>query len=260
MLYFTHLAAYVSRPKQNATPRCMDGTTVTASTLFTPDTILRWHRTLVAKKWDFSDRKKKQVGRPRIRQVIVDLILRFAKENPTWGYDRIQGALANVGYHISDQTVGNVLKEHGIEPAPDRKRQTTWKTFIKSHWDVLAAIDFTTIEVWTKGGLVTYYLLFVMEVATRRVHFAACTPTLGDDFMKQVARNLTDTFDGFLTGKRYVLMDRDSNFSSAFRTILEDAGVKPVRLPARSPNLNSHLERFHLSLKSECLDKNDLLR
>ena len=78
--------------------------------------------------------------------------------------DRIQGALANVGYHISDSTVGNVLKEHGIEPAPDRKRQTTWKTFIKSHWDVLAAIDFTTIEVWTKGGLVTYYLLFVMEL------------------------------------------------------------------------------------------------
>ena len=120
-------------------------------------------------------REAEEVGRPRIRQVIVDLILRFAKENPSWGYDRIQGALANVGYHISDQTVGNILKQHGIEPAPDRKRQTTWKTFIKSHWDVLAAIDFTTIEVWTKGGLVTFYLLFVMEVATRRVHFAGCT-------------------------------------------------------------------------------------
>jgi len=135
-------------------------------TLFTPDTILRWHRMLIAQKWDYSDRKQ-QPGRPRIRQVIVDLILRFASENPSWGYDRIQGALANVGYPISDTTVGNVLKQHGIEPAPDRKRQTTWKTFIKSHWDVLAAIDFTTIEVWTKGGLVTYYLLFVMEVATR---------------------------------------------------------------------------------------------
>jgi hypothetical protein len=114
-------------------------------TLFTPDTILRWHRMLVAEKWDYSGRKKS--GRPRIRQVIVDLILRFAKENPTWGYGRIQGALSNVGYHICDQTVGNVMKKHGIEPAPDRKRQTTWKTFIKSHWEVLAAIDFTTIEV-----------------------------------------------------------------------------------------------------------------
>ena len=93
-------------------------------TLFTPDTILRWHRTLVAQKWDYSDRRRK-VGRPRIRQVIVDLIQRFVSENPSWGYVRIQGALANVGYPISDATVGNVLKEHGIEPAPDRKRKTT---------------------------------------------------------------------------------------------------------------------------------------
>jgi transposase InsO family protein len=208
---------------------------------------------LVAKKWDYSDRKKP--GRPRIRQVIVDLILRFAKENPSWGYDRIQGALANVGYHICDQTVGNVLREHGIEPVPDRKRQTTWTTFIKSHWEVLAAIDFTTIEVWTKRGLVTYYLLFVMEVATRRVHFAACTPTLGDDFMKQIARNLTDPFDGFLKDKRYVLMDRDSNFSAAFRSVLNDADVEPVRIPARSPDLNSQIERFHLSIKSEYLSR-----
>lgn len=224
------------------------------TTIVTPDTILRWHRKLVAKKWDYSDRRKR-VGRPRIRQAIVDLILRFAKENPTWGYDRIQGALANVGYHICDQTVGNVLKEHGIEPVPDRKRQTTWKTFIKSHWDVLAAIDFTTIEVRTKSGLVTYYLLFVMELATRRVHRAACTQTLGDDFMKQVARNLTDPFDGFLKDKRYVLTDRDSSFSFAFRSILKDADVEPVRLPARSPDLNSHIERFHLSIKSETLGR-----
>ena len=145
------------------------------TTIVTPDTILGWHRKLVAEKWDYSE-KRKSVGRPRIRQVIVDLILRFAKENPTWGYDRIQGALANVGYHISDTTTGNILKAHGIEPAPDRKRQTTWKTFLKAHWDVLAAIDFTTVEVWTKGGLVTFYLLFVMELKTRRVHFAGCTP------------------------------------------------------------------------------------
>ncbi len=224
------------------------------TTIVTPDTLLRWHRRLVAAKWDHNT-KRNMIGRPRIRQVVVDLILRFARENPSWGYDRIQGALANVGYHISDTTVGNLLKQHGIEPAPDRKRQTTWKTFIKSHWDVLAAIDFTTVEVWTKGGLVTYYLLFVMELATRRVDLAACTPSLGDMFMKQIARNLTDPMDGFLKDKRYVLMDRDANFSDAFRTILEPSDVKPVRLPARSPDLNSHLERFHLSLKSECLDK-----
>lgn len=225
------------------------------TTIVTPDTILRWHRTLVANKWDYSDRRTKQVGRPRIRQEIVELIVRFANENPTWGYDRIQGALANVGYHISDQSVGNVLKQHGIEPAPDRKRQTSWPTFLKAHWEVLAAIDFTTVEVWTKSGLVTYYLLFVMELSTRRVHLAACTRTLGDEFMKQIARNLTDPFDGFLREKKYVLMDRDSSFSTAFREVLKDGAVEPVRLPVRSPDLNSHLERFHLSIKSECLSR-----
>jgi transposase InsO family protein len=186
---------------------------------------------------------------------IVDLVLRFARENPSWGYDRIRDALDNLGHRISDQTVGNILKEHGLEPAGDRKRQTTWKTFIKSHWDVLAAIDFTTIEVWTKGGLVTYYLLFVMEVATRRVHFAGCTTNPDEPWMKQIGRNLTDAEDGFLNGKRYVLMDRDGKFCPAFKEILENEGVNPVPLPPKSPNLNAHLERFHRSLKDECLSR-----
>ena len=145
------------------------------TTIVTPDTLLRWHRELVAKKWDYSNRRKKKPGRPRVRQVIVDLVLRLAKENTSWGFDRIQAGLANVGYHISEGTVGNILKAHGIEPAPKRQRTGSWSTFLKAHWDVLAAIDFTTIEVWTKGGLVTYYLLFVMELKTRRVHFAGCT-------------------------------------------------------------------------------------
>ena len=224
------------------------------TTIVTPDTILRWHRTLVAQKWDYSERRK-SLGRPCVEREIVDLVLRFARENPSWGYDRIQGALANLNHKVSDQTVGNILKEHGVEPAPERKHQSTWKTFIKSHWDVLAAIDFTTIEVWTKGGLVTFYLLFVMEVATRRVHFAGCTPNPNELWMKQIARNLTDSFDGFLLGKRYLILDRDTKFSDAFRGILEDEGVESVRLPPRSPNLTPHLERFMRSIKEECLLK-----
>jgi transposase InsO family protein len=223
-------------------------------TLFTPDTILRWHRMMIAKKWDYSERRK-SVGRPPVSQEIIDLVLRFARENPTWGYDKIQGALANLGHEICDQTVGNILKEHGIEPAPERKHQTTWKTFIKSHWDVLGAIDFTTIEVWTRGGLVTYYLLFVMEVATRRVHFAGCTPNPNEAWMKQIARELTNFEDGFLNGKRYLLMDRDAKFCPAFKDILETDGVNPVPLPPKSPNLNAHLERYFGSLKSECLER-----
>src|SRR6185503_5618526 len=111
---------------------------------------------------DYSEKRAK-LGRPATSQEVVDLILQFARENPTWGYDRIADALANVGHGVSDQTVGNILKAHGIEPAPERKRTTTWATFLKAHWDQLAAIDFTTIEVWTTGGLVTYYLLFAMR-------------------------------------------------------------------------------------------------
>ena len=179
----------------------------------------------------------------------------MAKENPDWGYDRIQGALANLGHTISDQTVGNILKAHGIEPAPERKRQTSWKTFLKAHWDVLGAIDFTTIEVWTTGGLVTFYLLFVMELKTRCVHFAGCTTNPDATWMKQIARNLTDAEDGFLHGKRYLLMDRDGKFCPAFREILKVDGVEPVLLPPKSPNLNAHLERFHRSIKEQCLSK-----
>ena len=122
------------------------------TTIVTPDTTLRWHRELVAKKWDYPDRRRNKPGRPRIHQVIVDLILQFARENPGWGYDRIQGALANVGYHISDTTVANILKQHGIEPAADRQRTGSWSTFLKAHWNVLEAVDFTTVEVWTKGA------------------------------------------------------------------------------------------------------------
>ncbi len=224
-------------------------------TLFTPDTILRWHRQLVANKWDYSNRKEKKVGRPKIRQIIVDLTLQFARENPTWGYDRIQGALDNVGYHISDTTVGNILKQHGIEPAPTRQRTGSWETFLKAHWDVIAAIDFTTVEVWTKNGLVTFYLLFVMELKTRRVHFAGCTTSPHEAWMKQMARALTDCEDGFLNGKQYLIMDRDTKFCESFRQFLNNEGIRSVRLPPRSPNMNAHLERFFGSLKSECLNR-----
>jgi len=223
-------------------------------TLFSPDTILRWHHQLVAQKWNYTDRRKKQPGRPRVRQEIVDLVLRMAKENSSWGFDRIQGALSNIGYHISDTTVRNILKAHGIEPAPDRQRTGSWLTFLKAHWDVLAAIDFTTVEVWTKGGLVTFYLLFVIELKTRKVHFAGCTTSLDGRWMKQVARNLTE-IDGFLQGKQYVLMDRDTKFSQAFRKTLKNEGAKPLLLPPRSPNMNAYIERFMRSIKTECLGK-----
>lgn len=132
------------------------------ATIVTPDTLLRWHRRLIAEKWDYSDRReKKKPGRPPGSEEITELVLRMARENPSWGCDRIEGELANLGHQVSDGTVGNILRAHGIEPAPKRKHETTWKQFIQSHGECLGSIDFTTVEVWTMNGLVTYYVLFV---------------------------------------------------------------------------------------------------
>ena len=117
------------------------------ATIVTPDTLLRWRRQLIAQKWDYSSQREKKPGRPATSEEVVQLVLRMARENPSWGYDRIVGALANLGHSISDRTVGNIFKAHGIEPAPARKEQTTWKQFIQSHWECLGSIDFTTIEV-----------------------------------------------------------------------------------------------------------------
>ncbi len=184
----------------------------------------------------------------------VDLTLRFAQENSTWGYDRIQGALANVGYHISDTTVGNILKTHGIEPAPDRERRTTWRAFLEAHWDSISAADFTTVEVWTRSGLITIYILVVMHLKTRRIEIAGATPHPNSEWIQQVGRNLTDYVDGFFRLSTHVILDRDTKHLP-LRQILESSNIELVVLPPRSPNLNAHLERFMRSLKSECLDR-----
>jgi putative transposase len=222
--------------------------------IVTSETILRWHRTLIAEKWNYSQLRTK-VGRPRINQETTDLVLRMARENSTWGYNRSQGALANLGGDISDTTIGSILKQHGIEPAPERKGSTTWKTFIQAHWDVLAAIDFTTIEVWTKSGLATFCLLFVMELSTRHVQFAGCTTNPEEDWMMRVGRNLTDSEEGFLRDKRFILMDRDKKCAASFQAMFRESGIEPVRLPPKSPNSDAHIERCMRSLKEDCLER-----
>lgn len=184
---------------------------------------------MVAKKYDGSS--KRGPGRPRISQELEDLIVRMATEN-RWGYLRIRGALANLGHIVARTTIANVLARHGIEPAPERS--STWKDFLKTHWEVLAATDFFTVEVWHPVGLVRYHVLFVMHVATRRVHIAGIAHDPGGEWMEQVARNLTDAFDGFLLNKRYLICDRDPLFTARFRELLEAAGVGTVRLPPRS--------------------------
>jgi len=168
------------------------------ATIVQPDTILAWHRRLVAKKFDGSQQRK-ALGRPAIDQEVEALVVRMAQENRSWGYDRIAGALQHMGYTISDQTVGNILKRHGLSPAPERKKTTTWKEFIRTHMDVLVATDFFTAEVWTLGGLVTYYVLFFIPLSTREVHVAGMTPHPNEAWMAQIARNVTMADWGFLS-------------------------------------------------------------
>ena len=141
-----------------------------------PDTILDWYRKLVARKFDGSAARR-YPGRPRVDNEVEDLVVRMAKENVDWGYDRIVGALANLGYTLSDETVGNILRRHGIPPAPERKRTTTWTEFIRTHMAVLAGTDFFTVEVLTLRGLVTYYVLFFIRIESRRVEVAGITAT-----------------------------------------------------------------------------------
>jgi putative transposase len=184
------------------------------ATIVKPDTILAWHRKPVAQKCDGSQQRRTP-GRPRIDEELEALVIRMAQENRSWGYDRIVGALANLGYTISDQTVGNILKRHGITPAPARKTTTTWKEFIRTHMDVLVATDFFTAEVWTLGGLVTYYVLFFIHLGSRQVHIAGMTPHPNAAWMVQVARNVTMEEWGVLSPGQYLLHDRDGKYCPA---------------------------------------------
>ena len=179
------------------------------ASIVTPDTILAWHRKLAAQKFDGSEQRK-TLGRPKIAAELEALIVRMAQENRSWGYDRIVGALANLGYTVSDQTVGNVLKRHGLPPAPERKKTTTWKEFIRTHMDVLVATDFFTTEVWTLGGLVTYYILFFLHLGSRQVHAAGVTPHPNETWMIQVARNVTMEEWGCLLPGQYLIHDHDT--------------------------------------------------
>ena len=156
---------------------------------------------------------------------------------------------------VSHQTVANILKRHGLAPAPEREKKMTWREFIRSHTEVLAAVDFFTAEVWTAGGLMMYYVLTFMRVASRQVCIAGITASPDKGWMEQMARNLSFVDVGFLNGCRYLLHDRDTKFCAAFDGILEAVGIKAVKLPPRSPNLNAHLERWHRSVKEECLSK-----
>jgi putative transposase len=219
-----------------------------------PETLLRWYRELIAKKFDGS-RFRRPVGRSPINEEIERLVVRMARENPSWGYDRIVGAMANLGHKVSDQTVGNILKRHDIPPAPKRKQNTSWRDFIRAHMAVMVGTDFFTVEVLTLRGLKTYYVLFFLHLESRRICLAGATRHPDQEWMEQMARNVTMEESGFLTNRRYLLHDRDSKYCASFRQLIEAERVKALALPPHSPNLNAFAERWVRSVKDECLSK-----
>ncbi|MGH9200999.1 MAG: integrase core domain-containing protein, partial [Vicinamibacterales bacterium] len=217
------------------------------STLVTPDTILRWHREMVARKWTYARRRH---GRPGVRQDIRRLVVRT--DNPQWGYTRIQGALKNVGHRVARSTIASILKAEGLPPRGERP--TAWGTFLRAHWPALVAADFFTTEVWTGRGLVTYYTVFVIELHSRRVRVVGATPYPDEAFVLQAMRHLTDGVDGVMRPGRVLICDRDPKWSGAVVAFLEREGVRVIRTPARAPNCNAFAERFVRSIKEECLD------
>jgi len=223
------------------------------STIVTPETLLRWHRKLIAEKYDGSGRRVP--GRPRTVAELAALVVRMAAENRDWGYRRIQGALFNLGHKVARGTIANILKKHGIEPAPERSRKTTWKEFLCQHWELMVAADFFTVEVWTHRGLQRFLILFFIELSTRRVEVAGIATQANGLWMSQIARNLTDPVDGLLQGKRYLIHDRDPLFTAEFLKMLAEVGIHSVKLPPRSPNLNAYAERFVRTIKESCLER-----
>jgi hypothetical protein len=192
--------------------------------IVTPDTILRWYRRLVATKYDGS--KARRPGRPSTEPDIAALVVRMATESPTWGYTRIRGGLRRVGHDVARNTIKAILKDHGIEPAPQRDAKMSWKTFLAAHWEGLAAADFFNVEVLTIRGLVRYVVFFVMKLKTRTVEIAGITSEPDGAWMAQIARNLTDPNDGFLRGVQYIILDRDPLYTAAHNWVKSQDSCK----------------------------------
>ena len=223
-------------------------------TIVRPTTILIWHKKLVAKKYD-SSKVKRKPGRPKVDVEIEQLVLKFVKENRSWGYGRITGAIRNLGYKISASTVANIIHRNGFNPSGDRtKGGMTWSEFIKIHKDVIWATDFFTAEVWTPFGLMTYYVLFFIQIKTKKVIIPGITAHPNDGWMSQVARNLTGG-DCELENARYLIHDRDTKYTTQFDAIMQTSGINPIKLLPMSPNLNAFAERWVKSVKSEILEK-----
>src|SRR3954454_8028570 len=172
------------------------------ATIITPETLLAWHRKLIALKYDGSP--KRGPGRPCTGGEIEALVVRLAEENGAWGYRRIQGALSHLGHRIARSTIANILERHGLEPAPERSRETTGKDFLARHWELIVAADFFTVEVWTRKGLQRFLVLFFIDLSTRKEELGGIASTANGLWMSQIGRNVTDAVDEILCAVDHV--------------------------------------------------------
>jgi putative transposase len=222
------------------------------ATFFSPETLLRWYRQLIAQKYDGSGK----LG-PKARKAneVRAHVLRMKADNPDWGYGHIHGELKGLGYKVSWQTVRRIMIEHGLLDDPKHKKKMPWSTFIKAHFESLAACDFFTVEAWTPKGLQRFSVLFAIDLSSRRVQIAGIDSCPDEQWMLQQARNLTDPEQGLLQGKRFLIHDRDPLITKEFRKAVKSSGVRALKLPKQSPNLNACCERFVQKVKNECTDK-----
>jgi transposase len=213
-----------------------------------PETIRRWHRALVGRRWAYPYRRP---GRPATDPEIRALILRMARENPAWGYRRIQGELAGLGVRLAASTVWAILQKAGIEPAP-RRSSETWRGFLRAQASGIIACDFFSVETVLLRRL---YVLVFIELATRKVYLAGVTASPTGEWATQQARNIIETFLDRSEPIRFLIHDRDSTFTAAFDEVFRSEAIRIIRTPVRAPHANAYMERWIGSTRRECLDR-----
>jgi transposase len=249
------LERQVARPQLGATDRALLAAfgralprSAWSSFLVRPATVLRWHRELVARRWTYSHRRP---GRPGTAVGVRELVLRLARENAGWGYRRIQGELVGLGIRIAPSTVWTILREAGVEPAP-RRLESGWREFLRRQAASIIECDFLTVDT---VFLKRFYVLFFIELASRRVRIAGITANPDGAWVTQQARNLIMRLDDERVPVRFLIRDRDSKFAASFDEVFRSEGIRVIKAPVRAPRAGAHAERWVESLRRECLDR-----